>query len=79
MVLRRDLRPDMGQLRSHKPEHGVTELRRRDLACHLDGASGVQVTWPDRVRFLAHEFTHTIQFDLAGGRHGSSQQWLREG
>jgi hypothetical protein len=37
------------------------------------------VTWPDRVRFLAHEFTHTIQFDLAGGRHGSSQRWLREG
>jgi hypothetical protein len=45
----------------------------------VNEAALVHTPWPDRVRFLAHEFTHTIQFDLAGGRHGSSQQWLREG
>lgn len=35
--------------------------------------------WPERIRFLSHEFTHTIQYDLAGGRRRTSAQWLREG
>ena len=39
----------------------------------------VRTPWPDRVKFLAHEFTHTIQYDLARGRRGTSEQWLREG
>jgi hypothetical protein len=38
----------------------------------------LHVPWPDRIRFLAHEFTHTIQYDLARGRRGTSEQWLRE-
>jgi hypothetical protein len=38
-----------------------------------------RVPWPDRIRFLAHEFTHTIQFALADGRRSTSEQWLREG
>jgi hypothetical protein len=28
---------------------------------------------------LAHELTHVAQYELSGGRRGSSEQWLREG
>ena len=28
---------------------------------------------------LAHEMTHSLQYELGGGRRGSSDQWLREG
>lgn len=45
----------------------------------VNEAALVHTPWPDRVRFLAHEFTHTVQYELARGRHGSSHQWLREG
>jgi hypothetical protein len=38
-----------------------------------------RLSWRERVRFLAHEFTHTIEYDLSGGRRGTSEQWLREG
>lgn len=32
-----------------------------------------------RVGLIAHELTHVSQYELAGGRRGSSDQWLREG
>lgn len=32
-----------------------------------------------RVGLVAHELTHVGQYALAGGRRGSSDQWLREG
>jgi hypothetical protein len=35
--------------------------------------------WPRRVALLAHELTHTLQYDVARGRRGTSDQWLREG
>jgi hypothetical protein len=35
--------------------------------------------WPARIAFLAHELTHVAEYALAGGRRGSSRQWLREG
>ncbi|MGH9160933.1 MAG: hypothetical protein ACRD2X_13235 [Vicinamibacteraceae bacterium] len=35
--------------------------------------------WPERVRLLAHELTHSVQYALAGGTRGASDQWLREG
>ena len=35
--------------------------------------------WPNRVALLAHELTHTLQYEVGGGRRGSSEQWLREG
>lgn len=73
----------------------VTELRyeptlARDVARFAWGVGGsakvlvneaalVSRTWAERVRFLAHEFTHTVQYDLSGGRRGTSDQWLREG
>jgi hypothetical protein len=62
--------------------HGTASVARGSGGPHkivVNEAALVHTPWPERVRFLAHEFTHTIQFDLAGGRHGSSQQWLREG
>ena len=35
--------------------------------------------WPSRIALLAHELAHTVQYELAGGRRGASEQWLREG
>ncbi len=32
-----------------------------------------------RVAIVAHELTHLAQYELAGGRRGRSEQWLREG
>jgi hypothetical protein len=32
-----------------------------------------------RVRLLAHELVHTIQYQFGGGTRGASEQWLREG
>jgi hypothetical protein len=36
-------------------------------------------TWAARIGTLAHELVHCLQYDLAGGRRGTSEQWLREG
>jgi hypothetical protein len=38
-----------------------------------------RLRWPDRVRMLAHELVHSLQYELAGGIRGTSEQWLREG
>jgi hypothetical protein len=38
-----------------------------------------RLPWSERVRVLAHELVHTVQYDLANGRRGTSDQWLREG
>lgn len=35
--------------------------------------------WGDRVALLAHEMAHSFQYELGGGRRGTSDQWLREG
>jgi hypothetical protein len=35
--------------------------------------------WHYRVGILAHELTHTLQYEYAGGTRGTSEQWLREG
>ncbi len=32
-----------------------------------------------RVRLLAHELVHTMQYHFGGGTRGASEQWLREG
>jgi hypothetical protein len=37
------------------------------------------LTWPSRIALLAHELTHTFQYELGGGVRGASDQWLREG
>ena len=62
----------------------------RDTAETLSAVSGYRrvlvndesiagLGWPIRVALLAHELTHTVQYDLAGGSRGTSEQWLREG
>lgn len=38
-----------------------------------------EVDWLFRVALLAHELTHTLQYEFAGGKRGTSDQWLREG
>jgi hypothetical protein len=38
-----------------------------------------QYPWDQRVRLLAHELAHSVQYRLAGGVRGNSEQWLREG
>jgi hypothetical protein len=38
-----------------------------------------RLPWSERIRVLAHELVHTVQYGLAGGRRGTSDQWLREG
>lgn len=35
--------------------------------------------WPARVAMLAHEMGHSLQYELGGGRRGTSDQWVREG
>jgi hypothetical protein len=32
-----------------------------------------------RVRLLAHELVHSVQYEFGGGTRGASEQWLREG
>jgi hypothetical protein len=43
-----------------------------------EGALGVR-SWPERTALLAHELAHSLQYELGGGRRGTSDQWLREG
>jgi hypothetical protein len=45
----------------------------------LNGSALSNLEWPDRVGLLAHELTHSLQYELGGGRRGASDQWLREG
>lgn len=51
-------------------------LHRRVLINHAALSS---TTWAARVGTLAHELVHCLQYELAGGRRGTSEQWLREG
>ena len=45
----------------------------------LNDARLVALSWDQRVALLAHEFGHSVQYELGGGRRGTSDQWLREG
>jgi hypothetical protein len=51
-------------------------LHRRVL---VNGAAMRSLSWTARVGTLTHELVHILQYDLAGGRRGTSEQWLREG
>lgn len=35
--------------------------------------------WLVRIALIAHELTHTVQYEWSGGVRGTSDQWLREG
>ena len=45
----------------------------------LNDARLLALPWVERVALLAHEVGHTLQYELGGGRRGTSDQWLREG
>jgi hypothetical protein len=45
----------------------------------INDASLREAAWVFRVALIAHELTHTLQYDFAGGIRGASDQWLREG
>jgi hypothetical protein len=71
-------------------EQGYAPALARQTSSVLDAVGGPhavlvngralnRLAWPDRVRMLAHELTHTAQYRLGGGRRGASDQWLREG
>ena len=56
--------------------------RMRAVALHrrvLVNAAVLSSEWAPRIGTLAHELVHCLQYDLAGGRRGTSEQWLREG
>ena len=50
--------------------HGRVLVNERNLS----GAP-----WNRRLALLAHELTHSLQYELGGGHRGASDQWLREG
>ena len=45
----------------------------------INDAALQELPWPHRIALLAHELTHTIQYEWGGGVRGTSEQWLREG
>jgi hypothetical protein len=45
----------------------------------LNDAALRDLEWPYRIALLAHELTHTVQYEVGGGTRGTSEQWLREG
>jgi hypothetical protein len=45
----------------------------------LNESTLVPLSWPARVGLLAHEMTHSLQYEWGGGVRGRSDQWLREG
>lgn len=69
---------------------GLDPLLARDTASVMRGVgmhklvllnndSLQRITWRGRVRVLAHELVHSLQYELTGGIRGASEQWLREG
>lgn len=45
----------------------------------LNDAAFSSLPWAGRIALLAHELGHSLQYELGGGRRGTSDQWLREG
>lgn len=57
--------------------------RMRAIALHcrvlVNDAELSAAGWGTRVGTLTHELVHCLQYEIAGGRRGTSDQWLREG
>lgn len=71
-------------------ESGYDPDLARQTARTMDGIGGhrrvllnegalARLEWRPRVAVLAHEFAHSIQYELGGGVRGTSDQWVREG
>jgi hypothetical protein len=48
-------------------------------AVYVNQAAFARLNWNARLAILSHEAAHAAQYELAGGRRGNSEQWLREG
>jgi hypothetical protein len=84
------LYPDHTSLEAALLGEGYDALYARQVADTLDGVGRPSAvlaneavlrwrSWPERTSFLAHELTHVAEYELAGGRRGNLDQWLREG
>jgi hypothetical protein len=82
--------PDARSFEAALLDVGYEPALARDTARVMAGVGGhrgvllnesmlAPLSWPDRVALLAHELTHSLQYELGGGRRGASDQWLREG
>jgi hypothetical protein len=82
--------PDREAFRGALEAQGYTSDFAQQTADTLTAVSGFQrvlindrsmedVGWLFRIALIAHELTHTLQYDFAGGKRGTSDQWLREG
>lgn len=82
--------PDVPAFETGLVAFGLDPLAARDTATVMRGVGmrgrvllnndALQhISWPSRIRVLAHELIHSLQYELAGGIRGTSEQWLREG
>jgi hypothetical protein len=82
--------PGRDAFRAALEADGYDPAFARDTADALSAVSGFRrvlvndeglrdVGWHYRVGVLAHELTHTLQYEFSGGSRGTSEQWLREG
>jgi hypothetical protein len=81
---------DRDTFRGALEANGYDPAFARETAATLTAVSGpgrvlinegglAEFGWHYRVGILAHELTHTLQYDFGGGTRGTSEQWLREG
>ena len=84
------LYPDRTSLEAGLLGEGYDALYARQMAHTLSGVGRPGavlaneealrgLSWPARTSFLAHELAHVAEYELAEGRRGNLDQWLREG
>ena len=84
------LYPSRRQFQQGLVESGYTPALARSAAANFHAIGGAktmmvneseleQYPWDQQVRLIAHEAAHSVQYQLAGGGRGTSEQWLREG
>jgi hypothetical protein len=82
--------PDARRLRDLLVRIGYPPTLAREAAREMAAIGGHRIVlinqarlesqgWPARLALLAHELGHVLQYELAGGKRGTSAQWLREG
>lgn len=84
------LYPSLRQFRQGLAAAGYSPAMARQAASNFHAIGGAktmmvneavlaQYPWDQQVRLIAHEAAHSVQYQLAGGVRGTSEQWLREG
>lgn len=82
--------PDSRAFEAALTDLGYDRLFARQFARNMRAAGGyrrvllneaalARLSRRARVRVLAHELTHSLEYELGGGSRGTSDQWLREG